>query len=230
MILSSDSCICVGSHPAMSMPSSFGAAHPRVRLATRVTGTSTPGFLVPPMSGSGVPTITHDEAIDVALCFGWIDGQLKKLDPTSRVVRFSPRRPKSVWSQRNRDRVARLVAQREMTPLGLAQVEAAKADGRWDAAYAPPSEAVLPEAVAQRLAADATTKAFAATLSRQNVMAIAFRYANAKRDETKARFVDKVLAMLKRGETLYPQAAPKTKANAKTAPRAAKARAPKGPR
>lgn len=180
--------------------------------------------------GSGVPTITHDEAIDVALCFGWIDGQLKKLDPTSRVVRFSPRRPKSVWSQRNRDRVARLVAQREMTPLGLAQVEAAKADGRWDAAYAPPSEAVLPEAVAQRLAADAKARAFAATLSRQNVMAIAFRYANAKRDETKARFVDKVLAMLKRGETLYPQAAPKTKANAKTAPRAAKARAPKGPR
>jgi uncharacterized protein YdeI (YjbR/CyaY-like superfamily) len=163
---------------------------------------------------SGVPTITPAQALDVVLCWGWIDGQRKGLDETSFLQRYSPRKAKSVWSQINRDNIARLVAEGRMTAHGQRQVDQAKADGRWDAAYAPmrsASEATLPADL--RAAIEADEKAYAAlkTLGRPTLFALAFRTNLMKTPAGRARKIAELVARLARGEALVPAAPPRAK-------------------
>jgi uncharacterized protein YdeI (YjbR/CyaY-like superfamily) len=158
--------------------------------------------------GSGVATVTTSEALDVALCWGWIDGIRKSFDEESFLQRYTPRRARSVWSQINRDNVARLVAAGRMTPHGQAQVDAAMADGRWDAAYAPLRSATVdtvPEDL--RAAIEASPKALATftRLGRQNLFALAFRTNAMKTPAGRARKIASLVAMLERGETIIPE-------------------------
>ena len=157
---------------------------------------------------SGAPTVTHAQALDVALCWGWIDGLRKALDERSFLQRFSPRRPRSVWSQVNRDHIARLTAAGRMTPHGQRQVDIAKADGRWEAAYAPirsASETTIPEDL--RVAIKKSPRALKTykTLSRMNFFAMAFRVNNLKTAAGRARKIAALVAMLERGETIVPE-------------------------
>jgi uncharacterized protein YdeI (YjbR/CyaY-like superfamily) len=154
--------------------------------------------------GSGLPTVTPAQAIDVALCWGWIDGLRKSLDETSYLQRFTPRRKKSIWSQINRDHVARLIAAGRMTPHGMAQVDAAKADGRWDAAYAPIRSATLPDDLRAAVEASPAASATLAKLDRMNVFAMSFRLGQLKTPEKRAARLAEYVAMLARGETLLP--------------------------
>lgn len=153
---------------------------------------------------SGIPSIDWAQAVDVALCFGWIDGQAKSIDDTHSLQRFTPRGKRSRWSKRNRDRVALLTEAGRMQPAGLAEVERAKADGRWDAAYDSPATATVPPDLAKALARSAKAKAFFATLSSANRYAILHRVQEAKKPETRARRIEKFVAMLASGETLHP--------------------------
>ncbi len=153
---------------------------------------------------SGLPTITPLQAIDVALCWGWIDGQRKSLDETSYLQRYTPRRARSIWSQINRDNVARLVAAGRMTPHGLRQVEAAQADGRWAAAYAPARSMTIPEDLRAAIAASPAANATLATLDRTNLFALAFRVGNVKTPSKRAAKITSYVAMLARGESLVP--------------------------
>ncbi|NUP10369.1 MAG: hypothetical protein HOW73_30330 [Polyangiaceae bacterium] len=159
--------------------------------------------------GSGVVTVTTAEALDVALCWGWIDGIRKSFDDESFLQRYSPRKAKSIWSQINRDNIARLTKAGRMTPHGQRQVDAAKADGRWDAAYGPmrsASESTIPDDL--RAAIDASPRACAtfATLSRQNLFSLAFRTNNMKTAAGRAKKIATLVEMLERGETIVPQA------------------------
>jgi uncharacterized protein YdeI (YjbR/CyaY-like superfamily) len=157
---------------------------------------------------AGVPTITPAEALDVALCWGWIDGLRKPFDQRAFLQRYSPRRPKSVWSQINRDHVARLVAAGRMTPHGQRQVDAAKADGRWDAAYAPirkATAATVPADLRRAIAANARARRTFARLGRQNLFALAFRTNNMKTRAGRARKIAELVAMLARGKTIVPE-------------------------
>jgi uncharacterized protein YdeI (YjbR/CyaY-like superfamily) len=153
---------------------------------------------------SGVASITYQEAVDVALCWGWIDGQSKSIDATHYMQRFTPRGKKSIWSKINREKVARLVASGDMQPQGLAAVEAAKADGRWDAAYDSPRTATVPDDLLVLLGKHPKAKAFFETLNATNRYAILFRLQNAKKPETRARQLAKFVAMLERGEKIHP--------------------------
>lgn len=152
---------------------------------------------------AGIPSITWEQLVLEVLCWGWIDGISKRWDEHSYVQRITPRRAQSVWSQRNCEHVERLIAAGRMQPSGLAAVEAAKADGRWDKAYAPPSTMTLPDdflaAVAERPAAEA----FLQTLNKQNRYAIAYRLHSPKKPETRQRRMEQILAMLERGERFH---------------------------
>jgi uncharacterized protein YdeI (YjbR/CyaY-like superfamily) len=167
---------------------------------------SAPGVWIRfPRKGTGVRSVTYEEAVLVALCFGWIDGQARSLDESAWLQRYTPRRRRSVWSQINRERVGRLTAEGRMRPAGLAEVERARADGRWDAAYAPPSTAVVPSDLETALAASpAAAEAFAGLDSR-NRYAILHRLATAKKPETRERRIVTFVAMLEKGELLYPK-------------------------
>ena len=157
---------------------------------------------------SGVATVTNTEALDIALCWGWIDGIRKGLDERSFLQRYTPRRPKSVWSQVNREHVARLTAAGRMSPEGLRQVDAAKADGRWDAAYAPMRSATsdgLPDDLRAAIEASPRARKTLASLSRANLFALAYRTNNMKTAEGRARQIARLVAMLERGETIVPQ-------------------------
>ena len=149
------------------------------------------------------PGIVYSEALDVALSWGWIDGQAGKVDDDYYSNGFSPRRARSPWSKINRDHVARLIASGAMRPEGLAEVERAKADGRWDAAYS--QRDPVPDDLQAALNASPAAAAFFATLTSQNRFAILFRIGNVTRAETRARKVTEFVAMLERGETIYPQ-------------------------
>jgi uncharacterized protein YdeI (YjbR/CyaY-like superfamily) len=154
--------------------------------------------------GSGVPSVTYLEALHAALCFGWIDGQARSVDAASYVQRFTPRRARSMWSKRNREFATALIESGRMQPAGLREVERAKADGRWDAAYDAPSTATVPDDL--RVALDATpaaAEAFAA-LDGTNRYAILHRVQTAKRPETRARRIEKFVAMLAAGDRIYP--------------------------
>jgi uncharacterized protein YdeI (YjbR/CyaY-like superfamily) len=154
---------------------------------------------------SGVASISYEQAVLVALCFGWIDGQARSEGEGSWLQRFTPRTRKSVWSQLNRQRVDELLAQGRMRPAGLAEIEKAKADGRWDAAYAPPSTAAVPPDLAEALAAEPDAGAVFAGLDSQNRYAILHRIATARKAETRAARIVKFVEMLKNGELPYPR-------------------------
>jgi uncharacterized protein YdeI (YjbR/CyaY-like superfamily) len=158
--------------------------------------------------GSGVPSITTAQALDIALCWGWIDGLRKALDERSFLQRYSPRRARSVWSQINREHIARLTAAGRMTPHGQRQVDAAKADGRWDAAYAPIRTATkdtIPDDLRAAIEASPRARKTFRTLGRQNLFALAFRTNNMKTPAGRARKIAALVAMLERGETIVPE-------------------------
>lgn len=158
-------------------------------------------------TGSGLASITPKEAIDVVLCWGWIDGIRKGLDEKSSLQRYSPRGARSIWSRINVDNVARLVEEGRMTPHGLAHVEAAKADGRWDRAYGGSKDMAIPDDLMAAIEAEPEAKAMLARLSAQNRFALAFRVHNMKTEAGRKRKIEGFVAMLKRGETIYPQKA-----------------------
>ena len=166
---------------------------------------SSPGvWLKIAKKASGIETVTHAEALEAALCFGWIDGQRNRLDDEWFLQRFTPRRPRSRWSQINRDKVEQLTARGAMRPAGLREVERAKADGRWDAAYASQSKIEVPPDLQQALDDSPTAKEFFETLNGTNRYAVLYRIHDAKRPETRARRIEKFVAMLARGEKLHP--------------------------
>ena len=154
--------------------------------------------------GSGIPTVAYPEALRVALRFGWIDGQARGHDESWYLQRFTPRRARSIWSKRNRDFATALIEAGEMEPAGLREVERAKADGRWDAAYDAPSTATVPDDLQAALDANPAATEFFAGLDRQNRYAILHRVQTAKRPETRARRIEKFVAMLAAGERIYP--------------------------
>ena len=157
---------------------------------------------------SGRPTVTHAEALEIALCWGWIDAIRKSFDDESFLQRFTPRRPKSIWSQVNREHIARLTADGRMTPHGQKHVDAAKADGRWDAAYAPIRSITvdtMPADLRAAIEANARARKTFETLSRQNLFALVFRTNNMKTPAGRAKKIAELVAMLARGETIIPE-------------------------
>lgn len=158
--------------------------------------------------GSGVPTVTTAEALDEALRWGWIDGIRKALDGQSFLQRYSPRRPRSPWSQINRENVARLTAAGRMTPEGQKQVDAAKADGRWDRAYAPIRDTTtdtIPADLRAAIEASPRARRIFRTLGRQNLFALAFRTNSMKTAAGREKKIAALVAMLERGETIFPE-------------------------
>jgi len=153
---------------------------------------------------SGLPSVSGAEAVEVSLCYGWIDGQSASLDATHFLHRHTPRRARSVWSKVNREKAEALIEQGRMQLAGLREIERAKADGRWDAAYDPPSRAAVPEDLQRELdARPAAAESFAA-LNATNRYAILHRLQTARRPETRARRLRKFVEMLERGERLHP--------------------------
>jgi uncharacterized protein YdeI (YjbR/CyaY-like superfamily) len=153
--------------------------------------------------GSGIASLSKAEAIDAALCHGWIDGQLQPCDAACWLIRFTPRRRSSKWSEKNRTRALELIAEGRMQPSGVNEVEAAQADGRWDAAYAPASTADVPADLQAALDAEPAAAAFFATLTCANRYAVLYRIGAVKKPETRARKIAQFVAMLARGETLH---------------------------
>ncbi|MBV9879683.1 MAG: YdeI/OmpD-associated family protein, partial [Gemmatirosa sp.] len=149
-------------------------------------------------------SVTYAEALDLALCFGWIDGQKRSHDAESFLQKFTPRQTRSPWSKRNREHVERLLAAGEMHPAGLAAVAAAKADGRWDRAYDSAGTATVPDDLRAALDARPEARAFFETLTGANRYAILYRIQTAVRPETRARRIADFVAMLQRRETLHP--------------------------
>jgi uncharacterized protein YdeI (YjbR/CyaY-like superfamily) len=152
---------------------------------------------------SGIATVTHAEALEVALCFGWIDGQRDRFDGAFFLQRFTPRRRASRWSKINRDKAEALMAAGRMRPAGLAQVDAAKADGRWQAAYDGQRTATVPDDLQAALDASPAARDFFATLRGANRYAVLYRVQDAKKPETRARRIAQFVEMLARGETLH---------------------------
>ena len=154
--------------------------------------------------GSGIPSVTRDEALEAALCYGWIDGQARSVDETAWVQKFTPRGARSIWSKINREKVEKLIADGRMRPAGLAEVERARADGRWDAAYDSPSRATVPDDLQTALDARPRAKDFFAALDGRNRYAILFRLQTAKTAETRAKRIRDFVRMLEDGEKPYP--------------------------
>jgi uncharacterized protein YdeI (YjbR/CyaY-like superfamily) len=163
-------------------------------------------WLVLAKKGTMEPTrLTYDQALEEALCHGWIDGQVGRRDETTYRQRFTPRRTRSSWSKRNTGIAERLLAEGRMHPAGTAELERAKADGRWDAAYAGAADIEVPPDLAAALATEPKAQAMFEALSRQNRYAVLYRIATVKRADTRARRIEQVVAMLARGETVHPQ-------------------------
>lgn len=152
---------------------------------------------------SGVASLSYAQALDEALCWGWIDAQVKSFDDQAWIHRFLPRRPRSSWSKRNREHVARLEKAGRMQAPGAAQVAAAKADGRWEQAYDPPSQAQVPEDLLKALAKHKPALAFYRSLNRANHYAMVYRLQTAKKPETRARRLELILAMMKAGKKFH---------------------------
>jgi uncharacterized protein YdeI (YjbR/CyaY-like superfamily) len=151
-----------------------------------------------------VKTVVHGEALEIALCFGWIDGQGKPHDEQFYLMRFTPRRPRSKWSQINREKATRLIAEKRMRPPGLAQVTAAQADGRWEAAYEPQSRATVPDDFQRALDENPAAKEFFETLKGTNRYAFLYRIRDAKKPETRAKRIAQFVEMLNERKTFYP--------------------------
>ena len=156
-------------------------------------------------SGDGPTTLIHSEALEEALCFGWIDGQGASRDERTWSVLFTPRRRRSLWSKRNVEHAERLLAEGRMDPAGIAELERAKADGRYQAAYSGPATIVVPPDLAAALKAHPKARAMFQKLNSQNRYAILYRITTARREETKAKRIKQFVDMLARGETIYPQ-------------------------
>jgi uncharacterized protein YdeI (YjbR/CyaY-like superfamily) len=154
--------------------------------------------------GSGVGSVDHAGAVEVALCFGWIDGQARPLDDQSWLQKFTPRRSRSIWSKKNTEHAVRLISEGRMRPAGLKEVERAKEDGRWQRAYDSPAASTVPEDFLQELEKSPEAKAFFATLNKTNTYAIYHRIHTAKKPETRERRIRQFVEMLEKGERLYP--------------------------
>lgn len=160
------------------------------------------------LAKKNVPTptsLTYDEALEEALCHGWIDGQRRGRDERTFVQRYTPRRPRSMWSQRNVDLIARLELEGRMQAAGRAQVERARADGRWDKAYGGASTVEVPDDLAAALAAEPKAQAMFEILTSANRFGVIYQVTEAKRPETRVRRIARFIEQLARGETLYPQ-------------------------
>ena len=153
--------------------------------------------------GADKPTVTYPQAIEVALCWGWIDGQKKALDEQHWLQRFTPRRARSLWSKINRDKAEALIAAGRMQPAGQAEIARAKADGRWDAAYDGARTSTVPDDLQAALDAEPTAKAFFTTLNATNRYAVLWRVQTAKKAETRAKRIATLVAMLARGEKIH---------------------------
>jgi uncharacterized protein YdeI (YjbR/CyaY-like superfamily) len=153
--------------------------------------------------GSGVASLTHAQALDDALCYGWIDGPVKKHDEESWLHKFLPRRPKSLWSKRNREIVERLAETGRMMAAGWKEVAEAKADGRWDKAYDPPSKMTMPEDFLKELSRNQKALRFFGTLNKANTYAIAWRLQTAKKPETRGKRMKAIIGMLASGKPLH---------------------------
>ncbi len=154
--------------------------------------------------GSGVASVSYAEAVEVALCHGWIDGQGRKFDDDFWLQKYTPRRTRSKWSKINRDKATKLIEDGAMKPAGFREVERAKADGRWDAAYEPPSKATVPEDLRLELERNDAAREFFSTLDGANRYAILYRIQDAKKPETRARRIEKYVAMLADGKKIHP--------------------------
>ena len=150
---------------------------------------------------TGISSVTYAEALDVALCYGWIDGQKMRFDEKYWLQKFTPRRPKSIWSKINTEKVERLIANGEMKPSGLKAVEAAKQDGRWDAAYSSQKNMSVPEDFQSALEKNRKAKIFFETLTSSRRYAFLFRITTAKKAETRERRIRQFVEMLAKGET-----------------------------
>jgi uncharacterized protein YdeI (YjbR/CyaY-like superfamily) len=153
---------------------------------------------------SGVQSVSYEEALEVALCYGWIDGQKKTYDETSYLQKFTPRGAKSIWSKINTEKAEKLIARGLMQHAGLKAIESAKQDGRWLAAYDSFSRASVPADLQSELDKNAQAKAFFATLNQQNRYAILFRIQTAKKPETRAKRIQQFISMLEKNEKIYP--------------------------
>jgi len=153
--------------------------------------------------GSGIASVYYAEALDVALCYGWIDGQLKSVDELSYMQRFTPRRPKSIWSKRNIEHITRLTKEGRMKPAGLKEAEAAKNDGRWELAYDPQTSMSMPDDFLSELSKEKKALIFYESLNKANKYAIAWRIQTAKRPETREKRMKEILEMLARGEKFH---------------------------
>lgn len=154
--------------------------------------------------GATRTSVTYKQALEVALLFGWIDGQKRALDEDAWLQKFTPRGPRSRWSEVNRTSALRLVEEGRMRPAGLAAIDSAKADGRWEAAYASQSRATVPADLQAALDAAPAAKKFFATLESHNRYAVLYRVQDAKKPETRAKRIATYVAMLAKGETLHP--------------------------
>ena len=153
---------------------------------------------------SGIPSVTYEEALDIALCYGWIDGQKKGFDDQYWLQKFSPRGPKSIWSKINTEKAERLIASGEMRPAGLKAIEAAKQDGRWDAAYASQKNISIPEDFQTELDKNMKAKDFFMRLKSAERYTFLFRIHHAKKVETRTKRIQKFIEMLERGEKIHP--------------------------
>jgi uncharacterized protein YdeI (YjbR/CyaY-like superfamily) len=179
----------------------------KARWATwlaRNHGTSSGVWLRLAKRTSGVQSISHGDALDLALCYGWIDGQAKSEDERYWLVKFTPRGRRSIWSKRNREKALAMIAGGDMKPAGLAEVERAKSDGRWDRAYDPPSRITVPDDLQAALDRNSRAAQFFRTLNGQNRYAILFRIQTAHKAETRAKRIQQFIQMLSRGEKIYP--------------------------
>jgi uncharacterized protein YdeI (YjbR/CyaY-like superfamily) len=152
--------------------------------------------------GSGIRSVVYAEAVEIALCHGWIDGQAKRLDEEHYLQRFTPRRPRSKWSMINREKAERLIAEGRMRPAGLREIERAREDGRWDDAYDPPATATVPDDFQQALDAEPAAREFFETLGSTKRYSFLYRIADAKRPETRARRIAEYVDLLREGRTL----------------------------
>ncbi|MCF8446984.1 MAG: YdeI/OmpD-associated family protein, partial [Bacteroidia bacterium] len=152
---------------------------------------------------SGKPTISYSEALDIALCYGWIDGQKKAFDEYAWLQKFCPRRAKSIWSKINTGHVERLIKDGRMRPAGLLAVENAKADGRWEKAYDSPSKMTIPEDFLKELSKNKKAEAFFKNLNKTNLFSIGFRLITAKKPETREKRMKEIIEMLAKGEKFH---------------------------
>ena len=152
---------------------------------------------------SGLPTVTYEEAVEIALCYGWIDGLANGYDENSYLQRFTPRRPKSIWSKLNVERVEKLIESGRMKPAGLKQIEAAKTDGRWQAAYDSPANTELPKDFLALLSKKPKAKKFFDTLNKTNRFAINWRLQTAKKPETREKRMKAIIEMLVAGKKFH---------------------------